>query len=167
MVSVELLRAADMQEAHRQAMTLEKFNRQRRQAERKAYKEALEMARQELARESRGGIVIAGEGWHPGVIGLLATKVSKHFSRPVIVLSNDKVSGELLGSGRSCAQLDILKVLNGCQELLSSFGGHPMAVGVSLPHENLDEFRRHFVEAFFVLTFKNMKRKRGFTQTMK
>ena len=154
MVSVDLLRSEDSQEAHRHAMTLEKFNRHRRQTERKAYKEALEMARTELARENRGGIVIAGENWHPGVIGLLATKVSKHFSRPVIVLSNDKVSGELLGSGRSCAQLDILSVLNKRQELLSSFGGHPMAVGVSLPHENLDEFRRYFVEAFFGSDFQ-------------
>ena len=154
MVSVELLRSANAQEANRHAMALEKFNRHRRQAERKAYKEALEIAREELSREGRGGIVIAGENWHPGVIGLLATKVSKHFSRPVIVLSNDKVSGELLGSGRSCAQLDILNVLNGCQDLLSSFGGHPMAVGVSLPHENLGAFRRHFVEAFFGSDFQ-------------
>ena len=158
MVSVELLRALDEQGAAKQANVLEKFNRQRRQAERKAYKEALDMARQELARDNRGGIVIAGDNWHPGVIGLLATKVSKHFGRPVVVLSNDKVSGELLGSGRSCAQLDILSVLNGCQQLLSSYGGHPMAVGVSLPHENLNEFRRIFTEAFFGSDFSQQEK---------
>lgn len=158
MVSVELLRAENEKYAGKQAMILEKFNRQRRQAERKAYKEALEMAREELAKENRGGIVIAGENWHPGVIGLLATKVSKHFGRPVVVLSNDKVTGELLGSGRSCAQLDILKILNSCQDLLSSHGGHPMAVGVSLPHENLNEFRRIFVEAFFGSDFSQQEK---------
>ncbi|MCM8543149.1 MAG: single-stranded-DNA-specific exonuclease RecJ, partial [Lentisphaeraceae bacterium] len=158
MVSVELLRATDEKYASKQAMTLEKFNRQRRQTERKAYKEALEMAREELGKDNRGGIVIAGDEWHPGVIGLLATKVSKHFGRPVIVLSNDKVSGELLGSGRSCAQLDILSVLNGCQHLLSSHGGHPMAVGVSLPHENLNEFRRIFIEAFFGSDFAQQEK---------
>ena len=155
MVSVELLRSKDEVSASKQANVLEKFNRQRRQTERKAYKEALQIAREELAKDNRGGIVITGENWHPGVIGLLATKVSKHFSRPVVVLSNDKVTGELLGSGRSCAQLDILKVLNSCQQLLSSFGGHPMAVGVSLPHENLPEFKRIFTEAFYGCDFSH------------
>ena len=157
MISVELLSSVEKQDAVKLANVLEKFNRQRRQAERKAYKEALELAREELSRESRGGIVVAGKGWHPGVIGLLATKVSKHFSRPVVVLSHDSVTGELLGSGRSCSQLNILSVLNECQHLLSSHGGHPMAVGVSLPHENLMEFRSHFIESFFGSDFSQVE----------
>ena len=81
-------------------------------------------------------------------MGLLATKISKHFSRPAIILCLDNVSGELLGSGRSCAQLNILQVLNDNSYLLNSFGGHPMAVGISLDVENLPEFRQAFVGAF-------------------
>lgn len=154
MVSVQLLKAKDSVSASKLAYSLERFNRKRRQAERQAYKEALECAREELGRDSRGGLVVVGDGWHPGVIGLLATKVSKHYNRPTIVLCRDKESNELLGSGRSCAQLNILDILNECSHLLSSFGGHPMAVGVSLPCENISEFKEHFIEAFSDVDFQ-------------
>ncbi|MCM8533126.1 MAG: single-stranded-DNA-specific exonuclease RecJ, partial [Lentisphaeraceae bacterium] len=153
MVSVDLLRSKESVTASKLAYLLEKFNRKRRQAERQAYREALELARFELSLNSMGGLVIVGNGWHPGVIGLLATKVSKHYNRPVIVLCKDSESGELLGSGRSCAQLDILNVLNNHAHLLSSFGGHPMAVGISLSEDNLDEFKIGFVEAFYGMDF--------------
>jgi single-stranded-DNA-specific exonuclease len=148
MTSVKLLQSKDSSSASKFAYSLDRFNRRRRQEERQAYKEALDVARKELSIDSSGGLVVVGRGWHPGVIGLLATKVSKHYNRPVIVLCKDKESGELLGSGRSCAQLDILKVLNESSHLLSSFGGHPMAVGISLLEENLPAFKELFVGAF-------------------
>ena len=154
MVSVQLLRSKDSTTASKLAYSLERFNRKRRQAERQAYKEALEAARDELSRNPRGGLVVVGDGWHPGVIGLLATKVSKHYNRPTIVLSREKESGELLGSGRSCAQLNILEVLSSFGHLLSSFGGHPMAVGVSLPEENLEELKYNFTNAFVGVDFQ-------------
>lgn len=148
MVSVELFKSKDKQSALKSAYVLDRFNKQRRKAERSAFDEAIEAARFELGRDNRGGLVVSGDGWHPGIIGLLATKVSKHFSRPTIILCYDETSGELLGSGRSCAQLDILSVLAANSHLLGSFGGHPMAVGVSLRKENLAEFRDIFVGAF-------------------
>ena len=153
MVSVDLLKSENRSDAQKHAYILERFNRKRRQAERKAYAEALEKARYELSRDHRGAIVIVGEGWHPGIIGLLATKVSKHFSRPAIILCHDAASGELLGSGRSCAQLNILEVLTSNRKLLSSFGGHPMAVGISLTEDNLQEFKAAFVSAFHETDF--------------
>lgn len=154
MVSVQLLKSKDSTTASKLAYSLERFNRKRRQAERQAYKEALEAARNELSRNPRGGLVVVGDGWHPGVIGLLATKVSKHYNRPTIVLCREKETGELLGSGRSCAQLNILRVLNECGHLLSSYGGHPMAVGVSLPGKNLEEMKEHFINAFNDVDFQ-------------
>jgi single-stranded-DNA-specific exonuclease len=158
MVSVDLLKSPNRSEAQKHAYILERFNRKRRSVERKAYAEALQKARTELSRDHRGGIVIVGEGWHPGIIGLLATKVSKHFCRPAIILCHDAASGELLGSGRSCAQLNILEVLTSNRKLLSSFGGHPMAVGISLTEENLPEFKKAFISAFYGTDFNRPAR---------
>ena len=148
MISAELLMTNDRSTATRLAYMLERFNRKRRQAERKAYKEVMSLARQEQAYGSRGAMVIVGEGWHPGVIGLMATRVSRHYDCPVIILCYDRTSRELLGSGRSCAQLNILDVLVSCKDLLSSFGGHPMAVGVSMKRENVACFKECFIGAF-------------------
>ena len=148
MVSVELLQTNDYARAVELAQTLERYNKRRRQAERKALKEAFQKVAHERAVSSTAALVIVGEDWHPGVIGLIATKISKEYNLPTIVLSNDSKSDELIGSGRSNPKDDILEVLVNCDSILSSYGGHPMAVGVSMVKASLPEFKQRFLNHF-------------------
>ena len=91
------------------------------------------------------GIVLFDENWHPGVVGIVAGRVTRKYNRPCIVLGNE---GEFAkGSGRSIDGISLVDVLAGCSENLHSWGGHPMAVGVSLRKDRLDVFREQFSNA--------------------
>src|SRR5208282_3354243 len=94
---------------------------------------------------SDAGIVLFSEAWHPGAVGIVAGRVSRQYNRPCIVLGNE---GDMAkGSGRSVDGLNLVDILSGCNDGLSSWGGHPMAVGVSLPKARIDGFRTRFAEA--------------------
>ena len=91
------------------------------------------------------GIVLFSEAWHPGVVGIVAGRVSRHYNRPCIVLGNE---GDMAkGSGRSVDGVNLVEILATCPEGLSSWGGHPMAVGISLPKAELAGFRGRFASA--------------------
>lgn len=93
----------------------------------------------------RAGIVLFGDSWHPGVVGIVAGRVMRKYHRPCVVLGNE---GEFAkGSGRSVDGVNLVEVLGTCCEHLSSWGGHPMAVGVALPKVHLEAFRERFAEA--------------------
>jgi single-stranded-DNA-specific exonuclease len=143
MVSAKLLASQNIHEARQLVNQLKNFNRIRRNTEKSAYMEAFEIAKKQ-AKSNPPVLIIVGPNWHPGVIGLLSTKISKHFGIPSIVLSKDKDPNDLLGSGRSCNSINILESLKGCSSLLKSFGGHPMAVGLSLTNCDLEEFKTTF-----------------------
>lgn len=85
-------------------------------------------------------MVVDGEGWHRGVIGICASRVVDRYSRPALVISRD--GDEAHGSGRSISSFHLLQALESCPELFSRFGGHAHAVGFALPAENLPELRR-------------------------
>ena len=144
MVSAKLLASQNIHEARQLVNQLKNFNRIRRNTEKTAYLEAFEIAKKQ-AKTNPPALVIVGPNWHPGVIGLLSTKISKHFGIPSIVLSKDKDPDDLLGSGRSCNSINILESLKSCSSLLKSFGGHPMAVGLSLANKDLEEFTTTFL----------------------
>src|SRR6185312_3402450 len=86
-------------------------------------------------------IVIAGEGWNPGVVGIVASRLTEKYYRPSIVLSVDREKGIAKGSGRSIAGFDLFKELSKTADLLPHFGGHEMAAGMSLPLEDVTTFR--------------------------
>ena len=91
------------------------------------------------------GIVLFSEAWHPGVVGIVAGRVTRHYNRPCIVLGNE---GDMAkGSGRSVDGANLVEILATCPEGLASWGGHPMAVGVSLPKTELEGFRKRFAGA--------------------
>ncbi len=140
MVSAKLLASDNINESRQLVNQLKSFNRIRRHAEKTAYMEAFEMA-QEQFKTKPPVLIIVGPNWHPGVIGLLSTKLTKHFDLPSIVLSKDKDPSELLGSGRSCRNINLLEALKLCSEYLNSFGGHPMAAGLALQADDLEAFR--------------------------
>jgi len=142
-ISVELLLSEDAEFCRTTAAQLDAFNRERQDIERKITEEAERIVEAEYVSEP--GIVLFGEEWHPGVVGIVAGRVTRHYNRPCIVLGNE---GEFAkGSGRSVAGVNLVEILGTCGEHLSSWGGHPMAVGIALPKARLPEFRIRFAEA--------------------
>ncbi len=142
-LSVELLLSEDGRFCGETARQLEAFNRERQDIERSITAEAERMIEEQFA--SSPGIVLFSENWHPGVVGIVAGRVTRKYNRPCVVLGNE---GEFAkGSGRSVDGINLVEVLGACAESLTSWGGHPMAVGVSLTKEKLAEFRTRFAAA--------------------
>ncbi|MEO6568531.1 MAG: single-stranded-DNA-specific exonuclease RecJ [Opitutaceae bacterium] len=142
-LSVELLLSEDAHFCGETARQLEAFNRERQEIERGITFEAERMI--ETQYSTLPGVVLFSENWHPGVVGIVAGRVSRKYNRPCVVLGNEGDFAK--GSGRSVDGVNLVEVLGTCSERLTSWGGHPMAVGVSLPKIHLEEFRAGFAEA--------------------
>ena len=142
-LSVELLLSQDVQFCEQTARQLDVFNRERQDIERKITEEAERMIETEYA--ASPGIVLFSEAWHPGVVGIVAGRVSRKYNRPCVVLGNE---GDLAkGSGRSVEGLNLVEILSVCGGELASWGGHPMAVGIAIQKTRLPAFRERFAEA--------------------
>lgn len=142
-LSVELLLSEDPAFCAETARQLDTFNRERQDIERQITEEAERIVETQFA--DCPGVVLYGENWHPGVVGIVAGRVSRKYNRPCVVLGNE---GELAkGSGRSIDGINLVEVLATCSEHLVSWGGHPMAVGISLGKAGLESFRARFAEA--------------------
>jgi single-stranded-DNA-specific exonuclease len=144
---VELLSTADDARAAEIAIELDRANLERREVEREVYAGA-STALSELPEDLReaAGLVLAGEGWHPGVVGIAASRMVERTGRPAILLSIDG-SGRARGSGRGIPGFDLLAALEGCAAHLDRFGGHKAAAGVELPAAGIDAFREAFATA--------------------
>lgn len=141
-LSVELMLSEDVRFCQETARQLDAFNRERQDIERQITEEAEAMIEKSYA--DWPGIVLYGDNWHPGVVGIVAGRVTRKYNRPCVVLGNE---GDLAkGSGRSVDGVSLVDVLGVCSEHLSSWGGHPMAVGVSLEKTHLEPFRLKFAE---------------------
>ncbi len=141
-LSVELMLSGDARFCRETARQLDDFNRERQDIERAITEEAERMV--ETQYRDAPGIVLYADGWHPGVVGIVAGRISRKYHRPCIVLGNEGVLAK--GSGRSVDGINLIEILTECSPLLSSWGGHPMAVGVALGKEHLDTFRAAFAE---------------------
>jgi single-stranded-DNA-specific exonuclease len=142
-LSVELMLSADEKFCADTAQALDAFNRERQDIERAITEEAERAIEENFA--DVPGVVLFGENWHPGVVGIVAGRVSRKYHRPCIVLGNE--AGLAKGSGRSVDGINLVEILGTCDEHLTSWGGHPMAVGISLPQGKIDAFRAQFAEA--------------------
>ncbi len=142
-LSVELLLSDDPQFCADTARQLDQFNRERQDIERQITEDAERQIEEHYS--SHHGIVLFSDNWHPGVVGIVAGRVTRKYNRPCVVLGNE---GDLAkGSGRSVDGINLVEVLSSCREHLTSWGGHPMAVGVALAKQELEVFRRRFAEA--------------------
>ncbi len=142
-LSVELLISDDKQFCTKTAAQLDTFNRERQDIERGITEDAERMIETQFL--GLPGIVLFHENWHPGVVGIVAGRVSRKYNRPCVVLGNE---GDMAkGSGRSVDGVNLVEVLGTCCETLTSWGGHPMAVGISLAKVHLETFRARFAEA--------------------
>jgi single-stranded-DNA-specific exonuclease len=156
---VELFLTSDDTRAAEIAKELGRANSERQVIERRV-SSAAETARRKLSEELREApaLVLAGRDWHPGVIGITASRLAKHHYRPVIVISLDE-NGSGRGSGRSIPGFDLLGGLEACSEHLVRFGGHRAAAGLELEVESLEAFREAFVaHATEVLSQDDLKR---------
>ncbi len=140
---IEMLLSDDYGHCTQSARQLESFNRERQDIERLVYEQATEQVAEHMA--DAAGLVVYGDDWHPGVVGIVAGKLAREFHRPCIVLGNE---GELAkGSGRSIPGLNLQEVLPACNRFLREWGGHPMAVGVSVEKDLILPFRQVFAQA--------------------
>jgi single-stranded-DNA-specific exonuclease len=142
-LSVELMLSDDDAFCDETARRLHELNRERQDIERQITAEAEHLVEQNYAADP--GIVLYGENWHPGVVGIVAGRVARKYNRPSIILGNEGEQAK--GSGRSVAGVSLVEILGTCCEHLLSWGGHPMAIGVSLAQRHIDDFRARFVEA--------------------
>jgi single-stranded-DNA-specific exonuclease len=141
--ALELLLTEDEQDAERLAGELETLNRDRQAVEDRILREALaQVAEWPEGAQRRRGYVLAGEGWHRGVIGIVASRLVERFGRPVVLLAPGEDGW--VGSGRSIPSFDLHGALAACSEHLTRWGGHRAAAGLSLAPESLDAFARAF-----------------------
>jgi single-stranded-DNA-specific exonuclease len=142
---VELFLTDDEARAAEIANELSRANSERRATEREVMF-AAEAALRELPEEARAApaIVVAGEGWHPGVVGIVASRLVEKHHRPTVVISLDE-NGAGRGSGRSIPGFDLLGGLTACSEHLSGFGGHKAAAGLELEAADVAAFREAFL----------------------
>ena len=141
-ISVDLLLSDDWQFCDKAARQLDDLNRERQDIERLITERAERYVEENF--HDAGGLVLFDEEWHPGVVGIVAGRISRKFNRPTVVLGNE---GDLAkGSGRGINGFNLVDTLAACSDCLDSWGGHPMAVGVSLKKIRLEEFRVRFDE---------------------
>ena len=139
-VALKLLLCGDEDQATGIAERLAEINTERQQTEQQVFAAALQALEADPARTRDRVLVVSGEDWHPGVIGIVAARLMERFSRPVIVISMHE--GEGRGSGRAPDPFDLHSALADCAQYLTRFGGHAAAAGVEIEEENLAAFRQ-------------------------
>ena len=140
--SLKLLVTQNRNEARQLAIELDNENKYRQMIERDILQQTFDIIETNRYADNEGGIVVASKGWHPGVIGIVASRVVDKYFRPTIILTDD--NGVYKGSARSIPGFHLYDGLSSLSDLLLSFGGHKYAAGVKIAKENLEEFRERF-----------------------
>ncbi len=141
--ALKLFLTDNIAEAGRITDNLNKYNRERQEIEKRIYQEALEKIEKNHLEENNV-IVVGGENWHHGVIGIVASKITEQYFKPSILICFEGDEGK--GSGRSIPGFDLHDALCQSSEYLEKYGGHEMAVGLSLKKENFQKFADKFEE---------------------
>jgi single-stranded-DNA-specific exonuclease len=143
--AVQLFTAPTLQNARTMARELEKENRLRRDIDEITFKEALAILKEKLDPENDKAFVLYKRDWHPGVIGIVASRMVEKFYRPTIMIT--VVDGIGKGSARSISNFNIYQAIKECSNHLSGFGGHKYAAGLTIEEEKIPEFVKAFKEA--------------------
>lgn len=136
---VRLFTTDDQMLAETLAKELDSENKNRQDTENEILTEAVKLVEEQLDPEREKVLVVSGEGWHHGVIGIVASKLLEKYNRPCIMISVEDGIGK--GSGRSLKCFNLFKALNFCGELMDRFGGHEMAAGLTIQAGKIDELR--------------------------
>ena len=144
--ALELLLTDDEARARSLARSLDLQNRERRTIEGEVLAQAEAQITSLYDPGSESAIVVGGAGWHPGVVGIVASRLQRRYHRPTFVIGFDAM-GIGKGSGRSIEGLSLVAALAPCAGLLEKFGGHEMAAGLTMRQEHFEAFRTAFSEA--------------------
>ena len=149
--ALKLFLADDLESATKITKELNEYNTLRQSTEKAIYEDAVQQIEKNHLDENNS-IVLGGKGWHHGVIGIVSSKVTDKYYKPSILLSfEDNIAK---GSGRSVPGFDLYEGLAKCEDLLEKYGGHSMAVGLTLKKENLENFKERFEQ---IAKEKNIK----------
>ena len=140
--SVEFLLSSNIYDARVRLERLRDFNENRKAIEQKITDEAIKQVD-----INEDVLVVAGENWHEGVVGIVAARIGRRFEKPCIILTRDE-HGDYKGSGRSFHVCNLFKITTACRPLLKKFGGHEAAIGLSLSAENLEAFKGQIQKAY-------------------
>lgn len=149
--ALKLFLAEDLESATKITKELNEYNTLRQSTEKAIYEEAVQQIEKNHLDENNS-IVLGGKGWHHGVIGIVSSKVTDKYYKPSILLSFEDDIAK--GSGRSVPGFDLYEGLAKCEDLLEKYGGHSMAVGLTLKKENLENFKERFEQ---IAKEKNIK----------
>ena len=154
--ALELLLETNYENAVKKAENIIKYNTERQEHEKKIYAEALEQLERENINELNS-IVLGGKDWHHGVVGIVASKITDLYYKPCILVcfENNEIIGK--GSGRSIKGFDLHEALMNCTNILEGFGGHSMAIGLSIKEENIDKLKEKLEELANEANIKNLK----------
>jgi len=141
--SLRLLLTQDESEAAMLAAELDRQNRERQEVETQIFVAATEKIDMEFNAARDAAIVAGARGWHPGVLGIVASRLIRKYHRPAIVIGFDG-NGVGKGSGRSIEGLNLVEALSRCADSLDKYGGHEMAAGLAMREENFDRFAEAF-----------------------
>jgi len=142
--TVQLLVERDFAKALKEARHINEYNEQRKDIDKQMTEEANEIVARLEKQDPHSSIVLYDENWKKGVVGIVASRVSELFVRPTVVLTRD---GEFaVGSARSVTGFDVYSAIKHCRDLLTSFGGHTYAVGLSLRWDDIKDFKAKFQE---------------------
>ncbi len=136
---LEMFLSDDFAVCYRAACELNDVNKERQEIERGVLEDAMRQV-SEMDINANPCIIVHGANWHPGVVGIIAGKLSREYHKPVIVFG-EVDDGYTKGSGRSIQGIDLVDCLASCSDMLGSWGGHPMAVGVSVKDGEVEKFR--------------------------
>jgi single-stranded-DNA-specific exonuclease len=141
--SLQLLLTQSENEASALADLLDRQNRERQEVEKQIFAAAEEKIATEYTAARDAAIVVGARGWHPGVLGIVASRIARKFHRPTIVIGFDE-SGLGKGSGRSIEGLSLVEALGCCDAWIDKYGGHEMAAGLTMHEGNLGAFSDAF-----------------------
>jgi single-stranded-DNA-specific exonuclease len=142
--AVHLLTSSSLQQSRNIARVLESENKIRRDIDGTTCQDAMNLIDREFDLEKNKVLVLAKEGWHPGVIGIVASRIMEKYNRPALLISVKDGMGK--GSARSTGNFDIYEALNSVSTLLENFGGHKFAAGLTIKKENISKLRSRLSE---------------------
>ncbi len=142
--AAQLLITNDPVFAEQLAQDINEHNNERRDCDNKTTEEALAQLHADPYNDALHTTVVYAKGWHKGVVGIAASRLTEYYYRPTIVLTSDDESDLISGSARSVSDFDIYSAIDSCSDLLTNFGGHMFAAGLSMKKEHLPEFKRRF-----------------------
>lgn len=142
--AAQLLITTDPLYAEQLAHDINEHNNERRDCDNKTTEDALAQLHADPDNDQRYTTVVYADGWHKGVVGIAASRLTEYYYRPTIVLTSEDESDIISGSARSVSDFDIYSAIDSCSDLLTNFGGHMFAAGLSMRKQDLPEFKRRF-----------------------